>query len=93
MERSRISDESGFYFVTMSVMDWLPAFVSEQPCRMLTDGLNFCHMPMPIAFEPSYSVKCLSSGPGPDPRLVRGGTFDSLQARMACRALAKEVNK
>jgi REP element-mobilizing transposase RayT len=43
MERYRISGEVGLYFVTMSVVDWLPVFVSEQTCRVLTESLNFCH--------------------------------------------------
>jgi REP element-mobilizing transposase RayT len=29
--------------VTYSVVDWLPVFVSEQACRIITDSLNFCH--------------------------------------------------
>jgi REP element-mobilizing transposase RayT len=43
MERYRISEEVGIYFVTMSVVEWLPVFVSEQTCRILTESLNFCH--------------------------------------------------
>jgi len=43
MERYRIADDVGVYFVTMSVVDWLPVFVSEGACRILTDSLNFCH--------------------------------------------------
>ena len=43
MERYRISDDCGVYFVTMSVVEWLPVFVAEAPCRILTDSLNFCH--------------------------------------------------
>jgi putative transposase len=43
MERYRIADDVGIYFVTMSVVDWLPVFVSEGACRILTDSLNFCH--------------------------------------------------
>jgi len=43
MERYRIADDVGVYFVTMSVVDWLPVFVSEGACRILADSLNFCH--------------------------------------------------
>ena len=43
MERYRIADDVGIYFVTMSVVDWLPVFVSERRWRILTDSLNFCH--------------------------------------------------
>src|SRR5437016_8099798 len=27
----------------MTVVDWLPVFVSEAACRILTESLNFCH--------------------------------------------------
>jgi putative transposase len=29
--------------VTMSVIDWLPVFVSEGACPILSDSLNYCH--------------------------------------------------
>ena len=44
MERFRFhSDGGGLFFVTFSVVEWLPVFVSEAACRLLTDNLNFCH--------------------------------------------------
>jgi REP element-mobilizing transposase RayT len=43
MERYRIADDVGIHFVTMTVVDWLPVFVSEVTCRILADSLNFCH--------------------------------------------------
>ncbi len=43
MERYRIADDVGIDYVTMSVVDWLPVFVSEQTCRVLAESLNFCH--------------------------------------------------
>jgi putative transposase len=43
MERYRISDDVALHFVTMTVVDWLPIFVSEATCKILTDSLNFCH--------------------------------------------------
>jgi putative transposase len=43
MERYQIAEDVGIYFVTMSVVDWLPVFVSEGACRVLTDSLNFRH--------------------------------------------------
>jgi hypothetical protein len=49
MERYRIADDVGIYFVTMSVVDWLPVFVSEGACQILTDSLNFCHDTITLA--------------------------------------------
>ena len=43
MERYRIRPDAAVYFVTYSVVDWLPVFVSEAACRIVTDSLNFCH--------------------------------------------------
>ncbi len=43
MERYRIHDDVGIYYITMSVVNWLPVFVSEDPCRIVTDSLNYCH--------------------------------------------------
>ena len=43
MERYRFVSEAGAYYVTFSIVDWLPVFVSEAACRIVTDSLNFCH--------------------------------------------------
>ena len=41
MERYRIADDVGIHFLTMSVVNWLPVFVSEGSCRFLTNRLNW----------------------------------------------------
>ena len=43
MERYRIIEEHGLYFVTFTIVQWLPVFVGEAPCRIVTESLNFCH--------------------------------------------------
>jgi putative transposase len=43
MERYRIRQDAAVYFVTYSIVEWLPVFVSEAACRIVTDSLNFCH--------------------------------------------------
>ncbi len=43
MERYRINPDSAIYYMTFSVVDWLPVFVSEAACRIITDSLNYCH--------------------------------------------------
>jgi REP element-mobilizing transposase RayT len=43
MERYRITSDAAVYFVTFSIVDWLPVFISESACRIITDSLNFCH--------------------------------------------------
>ena len=43
MERYRITNDTAVYYVTFSVIDWLPVFVSEPACKIVTESLNFCH--------------------------------------------------
>ena len=43
MERYRIDADGAVYFVTFSVVEWLPVFVSERACRVVTDSFNFCY--------------------------------------------------
>ena len=46
MEPYRIVEEHGAYFMTFTVVEWLPVFVSEEPCQIIVDSLNFCHREM-----------------------------------------------
>jgi hypothetical protein len=43
MERYRILLEAGVYCLTYSVVGWLPVFVTEATCRVVTESLTFCH--------------------------------------------------
>src|ERR1051325_597769 len=43
MERYRIQPEASVYFLTYSVVDWLPIFVNAKTCGTVTDSLAFCH--------------------------------------------------
>ncbi|HLJ09831.1 MAG TPA: hypothetical protein VKU82_01510 [Planctomycetaceae bacterium] len=43
MERYRISEGASVYFVTFSIVDWLPIFVSDEPCRIVAGSLKYCH--------------------------------------------------
>jgi len=43
MERFRITPDAAVYFVTYSVVEWLPIFVAHAPCQIITDSLRFCH--------------------------------------------------
>jgi putative transposase len=42
MERYRIVEAIGLYYVTFTVVDWLPVFITEDTCKIITDSLNFC---------------------------------------------------
>ncbi|MGH9432890.1 MAG: REP-associated tyrosine transposase [Terriglobia bacterium] len=43
MERYRIHADAAVYFLTYSIVEWLPVFVSEESCKIVTDSLSFCH--------------------------------------------------
>jgi hypothetical protein len=43
MERYRIQPEAAVYFLTYSVVEWLPVFIREATCKVVTDSLTFCH--------------------------------------------------
>lgn len=43
MERYRIRAEAAVYFLTYSVVEWLPVFIREATCKIVTDSLTFCH--------------------------------------------------
>ena len=43
MEPYRILEEHAVYFVTFTVVEWLPVFVGEEPCQIVVESLNYCH--------------------------------------------------
>jgi REP element-mobilizing transposase RayT len=43
MERYRIAEDASVYFVTFSIVEWLPIFISEEPCRIIVDSFRHCH--------------------------------------------------
>jgi len=43
METLRIHPDAALYYLTFSVLHWLPVFTSQEPCLIVTETLNFCH--------------------------------------------------
>jgi putative transposase len=43
MERYRIHPEAAVYYLTYSIVEWLPVFVSQSTCQIVADSLTFCH--------------------------------------------------
>jgi len=43
MERYRFYSDGSVYFVTFSIVEWLPVFISGEACQIMTESLNFCH--------------------------------------------------
>ena len=42
MERYRIVADVGLYYITFTITEWLPVFITEAACKIVTDSLNFC---------------------------------------------------
>ncbi len=42
MERYRIVAGVGVYYVTFTIVEWLPVFIDERACKIIIDSLNFC---------------------------------------------------
>ena len=42
MERYRIVEGVGLYYVTFTVVEWLPVFIDETACQIVTESFNFC---------------------------------------------------
>jgi REP element-mobilizing transposase RayT len=43
METYQIQPDAALYFLTFSVIQWLPVFINEETCLIITESLNFCH--------------------------------------------------
>jgi putative transposase len=43
MEKYKITRDASIYFLTFTVINWLPVFISEEPCQIVFDSLNYCH--------------------------------------------------
>jgi REP element-mobilizing transposase RayT len=43
MERYRFHIDGAVYYCTFSIVEWLPVFISEAACKLITDSLNYCH--------------------------------------------------
>ena len=43
MEKYKIHADASVYFLTYSVVEWLPLFVSEASCKIVTESLTYCH--------------------------------------------------
>jgi len=41
MERYRIVEGVGIYYVTFTIVEWMPVFIEEATCKIFTESLNF----------------------------------------------------
>ena len=77
MERCRITPNAAVYFVTFSIVEWLPVFVAEASCRVITDSLNFatskkCLVPTPSSScRPTCTQSCSTASSTTNDRNTR----------------------
>jgi len=43
METCQIQAGAAIYFLTFTVIEWLPVFIAKEPCLIVTDSLIYCH--------------------------------------------------
>lgn len=43
MTRYRIEQDHALYFVTFSIVEWLPVLTSQESCQIVSESLDFCH--------------------------------------------------
>jgi putative transposase len=43
MERYRFHADGSLFYVTFTIVDWLPVFIAEPAFRIVVDSLNYCH--------------------------------------------------
>jgi putative transposase len=43
MERYRFHADGALFYVTFTVVEWLPVFVYAEACQVITESLTYCH--------------------------------------------------
>jgi hypothetical protein len=43
MERYRFHADGSLFYVTFTVVDWLPVFIAEPAFKIIVDSLTYCH--------------------------------------------------
>ncbi len=43
METYKIREGAALYYLTFTIVHWLPVFVTAEPCLIVTESLNYCH--------------------------------------------------
>ncbi len=43
METTKIQEGAALYYLTFTVVYWLPVFVAAEPYLIFTESLNYCH--------------------------------------------------
>ncbi len=41
METCQIQEGAAVYYLTFTVVKWLPVFIAEEPCLIITESLNY----------------------------------------------------
>jgi hypothetical protein len=59
METYRIAKDVGLYYVTFTVVEWLPIFINESSCRLSPIALNTASKTSFWASTPMWLGRCI----------------------------------
>jgi hypothetical protein len=88
------------YYLTYSVVDWLPVFVSQAGCQIVTDSLTFCHRQKHLRINafvvmPTHLHLIVFDADGDAERLVRSladcRKYTGRQLSDYCAGMARSV--
>lgn len=86
-ERYRIQEDRALYYLTFSVVHWLPIFINEDACTIVTDSLSFCHQ------EKQLRVNAFVIMPTHIHLLVFDADFDSRRLQQTVTAMRKYTGR
>ena len=94
VERYRIHADAAIYYLTYSVVEWLPVFVSQSSCQIVTESLTFCHGAKQLRVNayvimPTHLHLIVFDADWDSERLAR--TLDRLQVSPECAGLIEVV--
>ncbi|MCZ7667098.1 MAG: hypothetical protein M5U34_07690 [Chloroflexi bacterium] len=87
METAKIQEGAALYYLTFTVVYWLPVFVSEEPCLIVTESLNFCH------HQKSLRINAFVIMPTHVHLIVFDGAFDNERLRQTINAMRQYTGR
>jgi REP element-mobilizing transposase RayT len=87
VEPYRIEEGHAVYFMTFTVVKWLPVFVSAETCQIVVDSLNFCRR------EKSLRINAYVIMPTHLHAILFDADFDALRLAETVTSLRKHTGR
>ena len=81
METAKIQEGAALYYLTFTVVYWLPVFISAEPCLTFTESLNYCQQ------QKSLRVNAFVIMPTHAHLIVFDADFDSTRLNQTITAM------